>query len=89
MLGANAESLSQLLCSVHSITDTRLRDIIDFAIKCSRDPQSLSSLDYAILHAHGLRDSMIVEIIGMSALAVYANIIADATNMEPDEMFSN
>jgi hypothetical protein len=28
-----------------------------------------------------------MELIAMSALAVYANIIADATGMEPDAMF--
>ena len=28
-----------------------------------------------------------MELIAMSAFAVYANIIADATAMEPDEMF--
>ena len=41
------------------------------------------------LRRHGLKQSEIVEIIGMSALAVYANIIADATAMEPDEMFGS
>jgi hypothetical protein len=30
----------------------------------------------------------LVELIAMSALAVYANIIADATAMEADEMFA-
>jgi hypothetical protein len=29
-----------------------------------------------------------VELIAMSAFAVYANIIADATAMDPDDMFS-
>jgi hypothetical protein len=29
-----------------------------------------------------------VELIAMSAFAVYANIIADATAMDPDEKFS-
>ncbi len=29
-----------------------------------------------------------MELVAMSALAVYANIIADATAMEADEMFS-
>jgi hypothetical protein len=29
-----------------------------------------------------------VELIAMSAFAVYANIIADATAMSPDEMFN-
>jgi hypothetical protein len=37
---------------------------------------------------HGLSQSEIMEIIGMSALAVYANIIADATAMTEDEMFN-
>jgi len=37
---------------------------------------------------HGLKQSEIVEIIAMSALAVYANIIADATAMDDDEMFA-
>ena len=39
------------------------------------------------LHQHGLTQSETVEIIAMSAFAVYANIIADATGMEPDTMF--
>ena len=37
---------------------------------------------------HGLKQSEIVELIAMSAFADYANIIADATAMDPDEMFS-
>jgi alkylhydroperoxidase family enzyme len=61
--------------------------MILFAVKCSRDPQSLTGEDYDVLRGHGLQQSEIVEIVGMSALAVYANIIADATAMEPDEMF--
>ena len=36
----------------------------------------------------GLKQSEIMEIIAMSALAVYANTIADATAMDQDEMFS-
>ena len=54
---------------------------------CSRNPQSLTDDDYDKLRRHGLTQSEIVEIVGMSALAVYANIIADATAMDPDEMF--
>ena len=63
--------------------------MILFAVKCSRDPQSLTDDDYETLRRHGLQQSEIVEIIGMSAFAVYANIIADATAMEPDEMFDS
>ena len=88
MLGANPETLNQLVRDVHSITNLKLRDMILFAIKCSRNPQSLAEADFANLRQHGLKESEILEIIGMSALAVYANIMADATAMDDDEMFN-
>ena len=65
-----------------------VRDMILFAVKCSRNPQSLTDEDFAGLEAHGLKTSGVMELISMSALAVYANILADATAMEEDEMFS-
>ncbi len=63
--------------------------MILFAVKCSRNPQSLTRADFDKLRGHGLRQSEIVEIIGMAAFAVYANIVADATAMEADEMFDS
>jgi hypothetical protein len=62
--------------------------MILFAVKCSRDPRSLVETDFANLRQHGLKESEILEIIAMAALAVYANIIADATGMDDDEMFN-
>ena len=88
MLGADPEALQRLVRDVHSITNLKLRDMILFAIKCSRDPRSLEETDFDKLRQHGLKQSEIVEIIAMSALAVYANIIADATAMDEDEMFN-
>ena len=64
-----------------------VRAIILFALKCAREPQGLTDEDYGSLRQHGLKQSEIMEVVAMSALAVYANIIADATGMEPDEMF--
>jgi alkylhydroperoxidase family enzyme len=61
--------------------------MIKFGLKCARDPKSQTEEDYESLRHHGLKQSEIVEIIAMSALAVYANIIADATAMESDQMF--
>jgi alkylhydroperoxidase family enzyme len=58
-------------------------------LKCSRDPQSLETADYELLTRHGLNHSEIVELVAMSGLAVYANIMADATAMEPDKMFAS
>jgi uncharacterized peroxidase-related enzyme len=87
MLGITPEHLDSLVRDVKSISDAKLRDMILFAVKCSKDPQGLTEADYAKLREHDLKQSEIVEIISMSALAVYANIIADATAMEADPMF--
>lgn len=89
MLGVKPEMLDQLVEDISKLHDPKLRDMVLFALKCSRNPQSLTEDDYEKLRQHGLKQSEIVEIIGMSALAVYANIIADATAMEPDEMFKS
>jgi len=87
MLGVTSLTLEQLAGDVSSIADPRLRDMMLFALKCSRHPQSLTAEDFDRLRHHGLKHSEIVEIIAMSALAVYANIMADATAMEADSMF--
>ncbi len=87
MLGVKPELLIQLVEDVHKLQDPRLRDMILFALKCSRNPQGVTEDDYETLRQHGLKQSEIIEIIGMAAFAVYANIVADATAMEPDDMF--
>jgi alkylhydroperoxidase family enzyme len=51
------------------------------------DPQKLTEADYEKLRQHQLGQPEILELIAMSALAVYANILADATAMEADAMF--
>jgi len=83
MLGAKIEEATD----VNLTADPALREMIDFATKCARSPQALTSDDYDVLRKHGFSQTQIVEIIGMAALAVYANIIADATAMEADTMF--
>lgn len=84
MLGVDIE---QFVGNWQAMPDPVLRDMILFAMKTARDPQGLTNGDYDVLRAHGLSQSQIMELISMAALAVYANIIADATAMEPDAMF--
>ncbi|RZL93567.1 MAG: hypothetical protein EOP82_07110 [Variovorax sp.] len=87
MLGVDEETLEKLSTDVEDIDPVKARDIIKFGIKCARDPQALTKTDFDHLRSHGLRESEIMELISMSALAVYANIVADATAVPPDEMF--
>jgi len=89
MFGVKPEVLEQLVRDVSGLSDLKTRDMILFALKCSRNPQSLANKDYKTLRQHGLTQSEIVEVIAMSAFAVYANIIADATAMEPDKLFES
>jgi uncharacterized peroxidase-related enzyme len=87
MLGVNRDLISQLVHDVNGLSDPKLRQMILFALKCSRNPQSLTREDYAQLFDLGLRQSEIIELVAMSAFAVYANILADATAMDSDKMF--
>jgi len=87
MLGGSPGLLEQIVRNVNDLPDPKLRDMILFALKCSRHPQKLVENDFEQLRGHGLKQSEILEIIAMAAFAVYANIIADATAMSADEMF--
>ena len=89
MLGVDPAFLNSLVRDVNSLKDEKVRDIILFGLKCSRDPQSISKTDYAMLGHHGLGQPEILELIAMSGLAVYANIMADATGMEADSLFAS
>lgn len=87
MLGVKPELLDSLVRDVNSISNPKLRDMLLFGLKCSRDPQKLSESDYEKLRQYRLSQAEILELIAMSGLAVYANIIADATGVEADPMF--
>ena len=87
LLKVDPPIINSVLNDIKSINDLKLRDTLLFAVKCSRDPQKLSANDFAALRQHGLGYGEFMELVAMSALAVYANIIADATGMEPDAMF--
>ena len=89
MLGVDQKLLDSLVYGIENMPDHKARQIILFGLKCSRNPQSLTDADFAGLKQHGLLDGDIVEVISMSGLAVYANIIADAIGIEPDTMFKD
>ena len=87
MLGVDDETLTTLVQNVDQMLPTRARDIITFAVKCARTPQGLDDDDFNLMRSHGLGDAELMELIAMSALAVYANTLADAMAVEPDSIF--
>lgn len=88
MLGVDPETLEALVNDVEGLTPEKLKDIVMFGIKCARDPKSLSGLDFNTLRDHGLDDEEIMELIAMAGLALYLNVIADATAIETDSLFA-
>lgn len=87
MLGVDEDSIKALVEDNEYGIPERTRDIISFAVKCARDPQSLEVSDFDTLRSHGLGDPELTELIAMSGLAVYANTLADAIQVDPDPMF--
>lgn len=87
MLGVDEETIEQLVKNVEDLMPERTRDIINFGRKCARAPQSLVDGDFQLLKDHGLDNAELLELIAMSGLAVYANTMADATQVEPDSIF--
>jgi uncharacterized peroxidase-related enzyme len=87
MLGVDVERIATNL--LDTAADPAGRDMIMFAMKCAREPQAMTTDDYDGLRKHGFSQAQIMELVGMAALAVYANIIADATGMEADRMFDD
>ena len=87
MLGVDAGTIEMVMQQLDKVEPESTRAILSFGLKCARNPQSLDSSDFESLKRVGLTNTDIVEVISMSALAVYANILADATGIADDEMF--
>lgn len=86
-LGVDTATMQALVEDVDSMTPAKVRDILLFGVKCARNPQGMTQEDYASLQGHGMSDEDIMELISVIGLAVYLNIVADATGVTPDEMF--
>lgn len=88
MLGVEDETIDAVRNGLRGELPGRIREILLFSIKCAAAPEELAEEDFALLRQHGLTQQQMLEVIAISALAVYTTIIADATLLEPDAMFS-
>jgi alkylhydroperoxidase family enzyme len=60
-----------------NVNPERVRVIIEFSVKMSQDPQSVTHEDFDSMRELGVSDDEILEIIIVAAHAVSADIIAD------------
>jgi uncharacterized peroxidase-related enzyme len=87
-LGIDEETLRKLVEDLGNVSPERIRVIIEFALKVSRDPQGLVPADYERVRQQGVSDEELVEIIMMAAIGRYNDTLADALKIEVDPMVS-
>jgi uncharacterized peroxidase-related enzyme len=67
--------------------DPRLRAIMDYAIKITRQSVECSEADIENLRGHGLSDEDIYDVIQTAAIYNYNNRVANASGFLPDRAF--
>lgn len=85
MAGIDDETMTLLAENLDGVSPERLRDIVAFALKTAKTPRELEAVDYDRLRSHGVTDDEIVQIVMVSAYAVFNDILADGLKMPVEE----
>jgi uncharacterized peroxidase-related enzyme len=85
-LGIDEETLEMLARNLGNVNPQRVRAIIQFALTCALEPQTLGAEDYDKVRDQGVTDEEILEIIFIAAIANFSDTLADALKIEVDEM---
>jgi uncharacterized peroxidase-related enzyme len=67
--------------------DARLRAIMDYAVKITRNSVECSEADIEALRGHGLTDEDIYDVIQTAAIYNFNNRVANASGFLPDRAF--
>lgn len=86
MVGVDEAMLAAVGNDLGAVTPERVQAIVAFGVKAAMSSGDLTETDYDKLRDLGISDSEIVEIVALSALGVYLNVIADSLKIEVDEM---
>ena len=67
--------------------DARLRAVMDYAVKITRNSVECSEADIESLRGHGLSDEDIYDVIQTAAIYNFNNRVANASGFLPDRAF--
>ena len=67
--------------------DARLRAILDYAIKITRNSVECNEADIEALRGHGLTDEDVYDVIQTAAIYNFNNRVANASGFLPDRAF--
>lgn len=84
-LGVDEATLAQIADDLGSVNPERIRIIIDFALKAAKKPQTLTPEDYDAIRAQGISNDEITQIILVSGIAVFLDIVADSLKIDIDD----
>lgn len=88
-LGVDEETLTILTENLSALNPERIRAIIEFALKAAKHPKTLTPDDYQGLRDLGISNEEIFQIIFISALGQFNDIIADSIRIEIDSEFKD
>ena len=84
-LGIDDETLDVLVRDLDNVSPERLRAVVAFALKTAKSPQLLEPADYDALREHGVTDKEIVQIVTISAISVFSDIMADGLKITVED----
>ncbi|WP_010177180.1 carboxymuconolactone decarboxylase family protein [Aquimarina agarilytica] len=89
MLGGTQEQIDLLKAqqTLNGSGSPKEREAIDFAVRVAKSPNSTSEEDFKKLGALGYSTGEIMELIAMAGMAVFYNLIADASGVKLDKEF--
>ncbi|MBE2220033.1 MAG: hypothetical protein IAF02_00750 [Anaerolineae bacterium] len=85
-LGVDEDTLNKLVGDLDNLNPERVRVIIDFALKVAKHAQALVLKDFELLREQGITDGEIVEIIIIAAMGNFNDTVADALQIDVDNM---
>ncbi len=86
MVGVDESMLAAVGNDLGAVTPERVQAIVAFGVKAAMSSNDLTEEDFDKLRDMGISEAEIVEIVALSGMGVYLNIVADALKIEVDDM---
>jgi uncharacterized peroxidase-related enzyme len=68
--------------------DDRMRAVLEYAVKLTRDPTSCTEADLEVLRGHGLSDEEVWDVAEVTAMYNFTNRLASASGQLPNPEYS-
>jgi len=84
-VGVDEEMLEALINNLDYVSPERVREIIQFTVKCAVEPLSLTEADYDRVRDQGVSEQELVELIFWAGYAMLNDTMADAAKLNDPE----